>query len=101
MQSIQSDYSAVLERLASSEPVLQVAEALTRSASVSVKTLVGSSRAAVVAALWSVGSMPFLVLTSDDKDVDDIVHDLVAFIGSDKVAGIREPFVIARLPRAV
>ena len=89
MQSIQSDYSAVLERLASSEPVLQVAKALTRSASVSVKTLVGSSRAAVVAALWSVGSMPFLVLTSDDKDVDDIVHDLVAFIGSDKVAGIR------------
>ncbi|MCX6139957.1 MAG: transcription-repair coupling factor [Candidatus Kapabacteria bacterium] len=89
MQSIRSDYSAVLDVLKTTEPVLRAAEVLSRSASVSVKTLTGSSRAGFVAALWSLGSMPFVILTSDDKDVDDLVHDLAALIGHDMVSGIR------------
>ncbi|MBK6761157.1 MAG: transcription-repair coupling factor [Ignavibacteria bacterium] len=88
MHAIRSDYSALLDVLKNSEPVLQAAESLSRSVSVSVKTLTGSARASMVAALWSLGSLPFVVLTSDDKDVDDIVHDLSALIGPDLVAGI-------------
>lgn len=88
MHAIRSDYSALLDVLKNSEPVLQAAESLSRSVSVSVKTLTGSARAAMVSALWSLGSLPFVVLTSDDKDVDDLVHDLSALIGPDLVAGI-------------
>lgn len=88
MHAIRSDYSALLEVLKNSEPVLQAAESLSRGVSVSVKTLTGSARASMVGALWSLGSLPFVVLTSDDKDVDDLVHDLSALIGPDLVAGI-------------
>lgn len=88
MHAIRSDHSKIIEQLITSEPVRRAAAALSRSKSISIRTLTGSARAAMIAALWTVGDMPVMVFTSDDKDVDDLVHDLVAMLGADVVAGI-------------
>lgn len=89
MPPTRNDYEKLLTILERSNDVLTVARALSEQRSVSMKTVVGSSRALVIASLWRLGSLPFVVVTPDDRDVDDISHDLSVLLGRDNVAVLR------------
>jgi len=88
MHAIRSDHSKILEQLVASEPILAAAASLSLSRNTAVKTLTGSARAAMIAALWTIGDSPIFILTSDDKTVDDLVHDLATIVGAEIVAGV-------------
>ena len=85
MQHVHSEVSVLLSELTSSRDVVRAAEGLTVRGSTRVKQLVGSARPAVVAAWWTMGDVPFLVVTSDDRTTEDFTHDLEVLIGKDVV----------------
>lgn len=68
--------------------MLDCARRLTDVHAASVKTLTGSARSVMVASLWSMGSVPVVVVVADDADVDQYVHDLSVLVGADVVIGV-------------
>ncbi|MBN9400147.1 MAG: transcription-repair coupling factor ['Candidatus Kapabacteria' thiocyanatum] len=90
MHAIRSDYSRLLDALKHSAAVLRTADTLSVPRSTfSIKTLTGSSRAVLVAALWGLGDLPVVVITPDDQSCDELQHDLGILIGADSVGSVR------------
>jgi transcription-repair coupling factor (superfamily II helicase) len=68
----------------------RAAATLTSQAShISVRTLIGSARAAFIASIWRQGAVTFAVVVPDDRTCDDVAHDLRTLIGADAVAAVR------------
>jgi transcription-repair coupling factor (superfamily II helicase) len=88
MQPILPGYNHLLQLAAQSAPVLECAQRLTAGNHVSIKSLAGSTKALVVGALWSLGSVSMAIVVADDQDVDPMAHDLALFIGHENVIGI-------------
>lgn len=88
MRQIISGYDPILQAATTSACVLDCARRLTEDHSVSVKTLTGSARSMLVAALWRMGSVSAVVVVADDTDVDQYVHDLSVLLGAEHVIGI-------------
>ncbi len=88
MQTIRPDTSTILKRLTSCEPILRAARILTDAGSVRVKHLHGSSRSALAAALSVLGQAPVVMLTADDRQCDDLAHDLEILLGQGSVCAI-------------
>ncbi len=88
MRGITEDIAELLYVLERCEPVLSAAAILERTGSVRVKHLAGSARSAFVGGLWRAASAPFLVLTLDDRAVDDLAHDLSLCAGPNSVHAV-------------
>jgi len=88
MQKVRSDAHEILDILSGSHAVQQLAAAATRSGMASIRTLHGSARPAVVAALWQIADAPMVVITGDDRTSDDHAHDLGMLVGADHVRTI-------------
>lgn len=91
MAMVRTSVSGYLDTLRSSTTVVQTALLLSTQQRVRVKQLVGSSRTALVAALYSMGDVPIVVLTDDDRHCDDWSHDLRLLTGADAVRSIHRP----------
>ncbi len=88
MPPLRNDVPAITEILRTSPIVLQSAHALMRDTAISVKTLRGSAKAAFVAALCSLGDLPFIIIVSSDDEVDAHVHDVGLLLAAHRVVGI-------------
>lgn len=88
MRQIINGYGPILKAATTSSVVIDCARRLTDVGSASVKTLTGSARSVLVASLWTMGSVPVVVVVADDADVDSFVHDLSVLVGADAVIGI-------------
>lgn len=90
MHAIRSEQPRLLEAIARTTSTQHAAAALTQpSGTFAIRTLVGSSRAAFIAALWRKGALPYAVIVPDDKACDNMAHDLRSFVGADLVAAVR------------
>jgi transcription-repair coupling factor (superfamily II helicase) len=88
MRKEQTELKTIIEALAAESSVVQTAKLLTSTGTARIKHLAGSARSAVIAALWSMGDVPFMVVVSDDRTVDDLTHDLEVLLGKDQVNAI-------------
>ncbi len=89
MPPIRNDASPIAALMQSSSIVLQSAQTLMRDREISIKTLRGAAKSAYVAALCSLGDLPFVVVVPTDDDVDAYVHDIGILLTSNRVVGIR------------
>jgi hypothetical protein len=88
VRQIINGYGPILKAATSSSVVIDCARRLTDVGSASIKTLTGSARSVLVASLWTMGSVPVVVVVADDADVDAFVHDLSVLIGANAVIGV-------------
>ncbi len=88
MQKVRSDASEILDVLSRSHPIQQLAALATQHGMASIKTLHGSARSAVIAAVWNLADAPMVVITADDRLADDQAHDIGTLMGSDHVRTI-------------
>lgn len=89
MPPLHHDASSLTEVLRTSPIVLQSAQSLMRDREISIKTLRGSAKSAYVAALCSLGDLPFVVIVATDDEVDAYVHDVTCMMSGRRVVGIR------------
>ena len=85
MRKVRHDTRDILSALQQADPVVQAARILTEERTATIKQLYGSSRTAVIAALFSMAESPFVIITSDDRRLDDVAHDLEVLLGKDIV----------------
>lgn len=88
MQKVRTDAAEILDILSRSHAVQQLAATATKNKTASIKTLHGSSKSAVIAAVWQIADAPVIVVTSDDRASDDHAHDIGVLIGSEHVRTI-------------
>lgn len=88
MKIVRDSNSDVIDFLKKTTIVQTVAGILEQERHVRVKSLHGSTRGVLLAALWDMGSVPFLVITDDDRQCDDLAHDLEVLVGKNIVSVI-------------
>lgn len=82
-----TDVRRLLAHFTGHESVLTLAARLTPpKGAISIKTLVGSSRSCVIAALQTMSDLPIAVIVPDDSEANNIVHDLSVLQGTSAVA---------------
>ncbi len=88
MRTSKQNYSSLLAAISRSVGVLRIASELTGGRSCSIRNLAGSSRAATLAALWTMGDISLAIVVPTDEDAFSMSADLGVLIGADVVATV-------------
>lgn len=71
-----------------SNPVLGTLAHLEQHRGVGIKNLIGSARSVFIGALWRLTGAPFFVVTSNDRSVSSLAHDLGLLAGASNVHAV-------------